>query len=137
MLKPFSNVIIAFLNPDLQPSKRPTCLFLAITLITLISLTLTSYNFSIAFLTSTLLVLGETLKTYLLPPDKLTAFSVTIGFSTFLFIFFEYIFSLSGPWVTPPPFQIGDLIEPCLALPVPFCRQGFFPPPLTSPLPLA
>jgi len=23
-------------------------------------------------------------------------------------------------------------MDPCLALPVPFCRQGFFPPPLTS-----
>ena len=33
--------------------------------------------------------------------------------------------------VTPPPFQIGLLDVPALALPVPFCLQGFFPPPLT------
>ena len=31
----------------------------------------------------------------------------------------------------------GALIEPCLALPVPFCLQGLIPPPLTSALVLA
>ncbi len=40
--------------------------------------------------------------------------------------------SLVGPKVTPPPFHKGERIEPCLARPVPFCRQGFLPPPLTS-----
>ena len=28
----------------------------------------------------------------------------------------------------------GALVEPCLALPVPFCLKGFLPPPLTSAL---
>src|SRR3989338_9458652 len=50
-----------------------------------------------------------------------------------LFIFLAKTFSLDGPWVTPPPTQIGERLEPCLARPVPFCRQGFFPPPRTSP----
>jgi hypothetical protein len=33
----------------------------------------------------------------------------------------------------PPPTQIGDRILPARARPVPFCRQGFLPPPLTKP----
>ena len=36
--------------------------------------------------------------------------------------------------VTPPPLHIGERIVPALALPVPFCFQGFFPPPLASDL---
>ena len=28
----------------------------------------------------------------------------------------------------------GALVDPCLALPVPFCLKGFLPPPLTSAL---
>src|SRR5690606_11201238 len=38
-----------------------------------------------------------------------------------------------GPKTTPPPRQRGDRILPCLARPKPFCRQGFRPPPRTSP----
>src|SRR3989344_2335644 len=52
----------------------------------------------------------------------------------FLLIFFLKLISFVGPNVTPPPFHMGDRIEPCLALPVPFCRHGFLPPPLTSAL---
>lgn len=35
---------------------------------------------------------------------------------------------------TSPPLQRGDLMLPWRALPLPFCRQGFLPPPLTSDL---
>ena len=34
---------------------------------------------------------------------------------------------------TPPPAHCGDRMEPCRARPVPFWRQGFRPPPATSP----
>ena len=52
----------------------------------------------------------------------------------FLLIFFgSELFDLAAK-VTPPPLQIGLLIVPALARPVPFCLQGFFPPPLTSDL---
>lgn len=34
----------------------------------------------------------------------------------------------------PPPRHIGDLMLPWRALPLPFCRHGFLPPPLTSDL---
>ena len=37
-----------------------------------------------------------------------------------------------GPNATPPPAHKGELLDPALALPVPFCFQGFFPPPETS-----
>ena len=37
-----------------------------------------------------------------------------------------------GPNTTPPPGFSGELLDPCLALPVPFCAKGFLPPPLTS-----
>ena len=37
-----------------------------------------------------------------------------------------------GPNDTPPPAHKGELLDPDRALPVPFCFQGFFPPPLTS-----
>ena len=50
----------------------------------------------------------------------------------FLGILFLKTFSVDGPKVTPPPLHIGDRIEPTLALPVPFCLQGFLPPPRTS-----
>src|SRR5690606_17963545 len=44
-----------------------------------------------------------------------------------------YLYFLGlGPNVIPPPLQMGDTRLPCLALPVPFCRQGFDPPPATS-----
>lgn len=33
-----------------------------------------------------------------------------------------------------PPRQIGERILPCLARPLPFCGQGFRPPPRTSAL---
>ena len=39
-----------------------------------------------------------------------------------------------GPKITPPPRRRGDRELPRLALPVPFCAKGFFPPPLTSDL---
>src|SRR5208282_2161067 len=34
--------------------------------------------------------------------------------------------------MVPPPRQMGERLVPARALPVPFCRQGFLPPPLTS-----
>jgi len=37
-----------------------------------------------------------------------------------------------GPKATPPPFHKGELLDPDLALPVPFCFHGFFPPPRIS-----
>ena len=37
-----------------------------------------------------------------------------------------------GPKLTPPPFHNGDRDDPALAFPVPFCFQGFLPPPRTS-----
>src|SRR3989344_4492787 len=49
-----------------------------------------------------------------------------------LFIFICQLRVLLGPKVTPPPFHKGDRMLPCLALPVPFCFQGFLPPPRTS-----
>lgn len=39
-----------------------------------------------------------------------------------------------GPNTTPPPGFSGVVLEPCLALPLPFCAKGFRPPPLTSAL---
>src|SRR3989344_1842145 len=44
-----------------------------------------------------------------------------------------YILAALGPWVTPPPFHIGERDEPWRARPVPFCCQGFLPPPRTCP----
>jgi hypothetical protein len=52
----------------------------------------------------------------------------------FLLIFLGLIFLNFLAKVTPPPLQIGDLIVPALALPVPFCFHGFLPPPLTADL---
>ncbi|KKP89251.1 MAG: hypothetical protein UR93_C0001G0083 [Berkelbacteria bacterium GW2011_GWA2_35_9] len=46
---------------------------------------------------------------------------------------FEILLLKRGPKVVPPPLKIGDLRLPVLARPVPFCFQGFLPPPLTSP----
>src|SRR3989344_7054280 len=53
----------------------------------------------------------------------------------FRLIFLLKFLSLVGPKAIPPCLQIGDLVEPCLARPVPFCLQGFLPPPETLPLP--
>ena len=39
-----------------------------------------------------------------------------------------------GPNAIPPPLYWTALLEPCLALPVPFCLNGFLPPPDTSAL---
>ena len=39
-----------------------------------------------------------------------------------------------GPKIVPPPLQRGDLRDPARALPVPFCLQGFAPPPRTRAL---
>src|SRR3972149_1414935 len=50
----------------------------------------------------------------------------------FLLIFSALFLSFLGPCEIPPPTQIGDRLDPCLALPVPFCCHGFFPPPDTS-----
>lgn len=52
-------------------------------------------------------------------------------FRSFLFIFF-FITLFLGPKDFPPPTHKGDLVEPARALPVPFCFQGFLPPPFTS-----
>src|SRR3989338_5550849 len=54
----------------------------------------------------------------------------------FLLTFCLKTFSLFGPKTIPPCLHMGDIVEPCLARPVPFWRQGFFPPPETSPIPL-
>src|SRR3989338_2963976 len=54
------------------------------------------------------------------------------AFLAFLLIFFEKSLSFLGPNVIPPPLQIGERLEPCLACPVCFCLHGFLPPPLTS-----
>jgi len=35
--------------------------------------------------------------------------------------------------MVPPPAQSGERMLPARARPVPFCRQGFLPPPLTNP----
>src|SRR5699024_8800651 len=40
--------------------------------------------------------------------------------------------SVVAPNTTPPPSHCGERIDPCLARPVPFCRQGLRPPPRTS-----
>ena len=37
-----------------------------------------------------------------------------------------------GPNTVPPPRSSGERVLPMRALPVPFCRNGFFPPPETS-----
>jgi hypothetical protein len=37
-----------------------------------------------------------------------------------------------GPWMIPPPRQIGLRMLDARARPVPFCLHGFFPPPRTS-----
>ena len=37
-----------------------------------------------------------------------------------------------GPKITPPPLHSGERLDPARALPVPFCCQGFLPPPRTS-----
>jgi len=37
-----------------------------------------------------------------------------------------------GPKITPPPLHNGERLEPARARPVPFCCQGFLPPPRTS-----
>src|SRR3954469_16446938 len=39
-----------------------------------------------------------------------------------------------GPWALPPRTHWGAVIEPWRARPVPFCFQGFLPPPETSEL---
>src|SRR3989338_8685703 len=51
----------------------------------------------------------------------------------FLFNFLAKFRKAVGPNVTPPPFQIGERVEPWRARPVPFCFHGFLPPPRTSP----
>ncbi|MNT50576.1 hypothetical protein D3C72_1875020 [compost metagenome] len=51
------------------------------------------------------------------------------------FLFTLYLYERGfGPKAIPPLIHCGALIEPCLALPVPFCLQGFLPPPRTSAL---
>src|SRR3989344_1678010 len=49
------------------------------------------------------------------------------------FIFRDQLRALVGPKVTPPCRQSGERTEPARARPVPFCFQGFFPDPATSP----
>src|SRR6185503_20714015 len=51
----------------------------------------------------------------------------------FLLIFKSQLRSLRGPKATPPWRQIGPRVDPARARPVPFCFQGFLPPPETSP----
>ena len=49
----------------------------------------------------------------------------------FLFIFLLTSFGF-GPKITPPPTHSGERLDPARALPVPFWRQGFLPPPRIS-----
>ena len=49
----------------------------------------------------------------------------------FLGVFWSYLRGL-GPSATPPPLKCGARMEPWRALPVPFCLNGFLPPPRTS-----
>ena len=49
----------------------------------------------------------------------------------FFGVFWSYLRGL-GPRATPPPLKCGARVEPWRALPVPFCLNGFLPPPLTS-----
>src|SRR5690606_6765214 len=65
----------------------------------------------------------------------LKAFLIAFFLNAFVVNFFQFTL-LVGPKVTPPPLHNGDLDDPALALPVPFCLHGFFPPPLTSDLSL-
>src|SRR3989344_9135538 len=51
----------------------------------------------------------------------------------FLLILRAKLRSLVGPNTTPPPTHCGDRMDPWRARPVPFCFQGFLPPPRTSP----
>ena len=37
----------------------------------------------------------------------------------------------TGPWALPPPFQMGERMDPWRARPEPFWRHGFAPPPET------
>jgi 50S ribosomal protein L4 len=53
------------------------------------------------------------------------------SFHSFLFSFLLAFIGF-GPNITPPPFHNGELLEPALARPVPFCFQGLRPPPRTS-----
>jgi hypothetical protein len=50
---------------------------------------------------------------------------------SFLLIFLDTNLG-RGPKITPPPTNNGERVEPARARPVPFCFQGFRPPPLTS-----
>jgi len=50
---------------------------------------------------------------------------------SFLFSFKLVVLGF-GPKITPPPLQSGERLDPARALPVPFCCQGFLPPPRTS-----
>ena len=63
--------------------------------------------------------------------DKIALFNAVLA--TFLFIFLLKSCG-TGPKATPPCLNMLDLIDPALALPVPFCLHGFTPPPLTSAL---
>ena len=55
--------------------------------------------------------------------------------SLFSFLLTVYLYERGfGPKAIPPLIHCGALIEPCLALPVPFCLHGFLPPPETSAL---
>jgi len=49
---------------------------------------------------------------------------------SFLFNFRFVVFGF-GPKITPPPLHKGERFEPARARPVPFCCQGFLPPPRT------
>ena len=69
------------------------------------------------------------------------SFSITLELNTdliaslFSFLLTVYLYERGfGPKAIPPFIHCGALIEPCLALPVPFCLHGFFPPPRTSAL---
>mmetsp|Transcript_4717 Transcript_4717/g.29786 ORF Transcript_4717/g.29786 Transcript_4717/m.29786 type:complete len:243 (-) Transcript_4717:169-897(-) len=63
----------------------------------------------------------------------LTSAVLMASLLSFLFILMDQSLGL-GPKITPPPRRRGDRELPRLALPVPFCAKGFFPPPLTSDL---
>src|SRR5690606_8665525 len=60
----------------------------------------------------------------------------TAFLAIFLLIFLSQFLSF-GTNTTPPFLQRGDLVDPALARPVPFCLNGFLPPPSTIALVLA
>ena len=58
---------------------------------------------------------------------------LTASWRAFFGIAFAWLLGV-GPNTVPPPTHSGERMDPTLARPVPFCFQGFLPPPRTRPL---